>query len=90
MCKISQHSWTRQQGFGIDICVRRTQNAETDLDYRVNKHKNSNIYAYDYCKINVKYKLSDQIRHFPSNQLTNTLPLDHGCNFSGVLYNYSA
>ena len=31
MCKISQHSWTRQQGFGIDICVRRTQNAETDL-----------------------------------------------------------
>ena len=82
MCKISQHSWTRQQGFGIDICVRRTQNAETDLDYRVNKHKNSNIYAYDYCKINVKYKLSDQIRHFPSNQLTNTLPLDHGCNQS--------
>ena len=51
MCKISQHSWTRQQGFGIesiDICVRRTQNAETDLDYRVNKHKNINIYAYDY------------------------------------------
>jgi hypothetical protein len=30
------------------------------------------IYAYDYCKINVKYKLSYQIRHFPSNQLTNT------------------
>jgi hypothetical protein len=49
------------------------------------------IYAYDYCKINVKYKLSYQIRcHFPSNQLTNTLPLDHGCNFSGMLYNYSA
>ena len=69
MCKISQHSWTRQQGFGIDICVRRTQNAETDLDYRVNKHKNSNIYAYDYCKINVKYKLSDQIRHFPQTNL---------------------
>jgi hypothetical protein len=38
------------------------------------------IYMYDYCKTNVKYKLSYQIRcHFLSNQLTNMLPLDHGC-----------
>ena len=72
------------------MCEKGTECRNRFADYRVNKHKNSNIYAYDYCKINVKYKLSDQIRHFPSNQLTNTLPLDHGCNFSGVLYNYSA
>jgi hypothetical protein len=80
------------QGFEVGIsiiCVRRTQSTETDLDYRVNKHKIAK-YAYDYCKINVEYKLSYQIRcHFPSNQLTNTLPLDHGCNFSGMLYIYS-